>query len=97
MTGIPTNMKPKTTKPKAVEPEAQPVAMAAPTNFLLTLPFEDRMKGFDAEYKALSNKWGVYHLPVNLYDDATTPGGRYGQQLNPDKALGESKPSTEVQ
>lgn len=92
-------MKPKTTKPKAVEPEAQPVTpvgVAAPTNFLLTLPFEDRMKGFDAEYKALSNKWGVYHLPVTIFDDSTIPGGRFGQQLNPDGTVEEVKPATQV-
>lgn len=42
---------------------------------VLELPFEERMKMFDIEYKELSKKYGVFHNPVNIYDDSTIPGG----------------------
>lgn len=73
MTGTLTNM-PKTPKTKTAPTVQSPEPNV---NFLLTLPFEDRMKGFQAEYKALTNKWGVYHLPVTIFDDSTIPGGLY--------------------
>lgn len=77
-------------KPEESTESTQTGVSLAPTP-TLSLPFDDRAKGFDAEYKALVAKWGIYHLPVTLYDDSTIPGGRYGQALNPEKTLEESK------
>lgn len=86
---------PKTPKTKAPAPsEANKVETSV--NYLHQLPFEDRMKGFDAEYKALSNKWGIYHLPVTIFDDSTIPGGRFGQQLNAENTVEEVKTAKEV-
>lgn len=42
---------------------------------ILDLPFDVRMKMFEPEYQALVAKYGVIHLPVNIYDDTTIPGG----------------------
>lgn len=42
---------------------------------ILDLPFAERIPLFDAEYKKLSAKYGIFHNPINIYDDLTTPGG----------------------
>lgn len=42
---------------------------------ILELPFAERIPLFDAEYKKLSAKYGIFHNPINIYDDLTTPGG----------------------
>lgn len=86
---------PKTPKTKATAlVEADKVETSV--NYLHQLPFEDRMKGFQAEYKALTNKWGVYHLPVTIFDDSTIPGGLYSPKPAENFTPENTKDATQV-
>lgn len=52
----------------------------------LELPFAERCALFDADYKKLSAKYGIFHNPINIYDDSTVPGGVLKPQV-PEEAV----------